>query len=230
MNQTQPYRQSKESRNNSTTMMNEFDWSEVHQDLLDAMKEKLEEVPDLIRFACVCPLWRSVVSPDAVLGHKGRLPWPRKDESWNSIQGDYHYSDITFYKGNLYALRCTGEVDVVNGLHNYDVSSTAPAASLVGSVGQNEWGDSDRNYLVVSNNDLLKLNFSESKWLEVEGVGDLALFLGSNDSFSVVVSDFPGYRGNSIYFSDDNFSKEYGHDKGIFNLKDGSIEKIFPID
>ncbi|KAF9620589.1 hypothetical protein IFM89_013615 [Coptis chinensis] len=82
---------------------------------------------------------------------------PGKDESWNSIQGDYHYSDITFYKGNLYALRCTGEVDVVNGLHDYDVSSTAPAASLVGSVGQNEWGDSDRNYLVVSNNDLLKV-------------------------------------------------------------------------
>ncbi|KAF9620591.1 hypothetical protein IFM89_013617 [Coptis chinensis] len=91
MNQTQPYRQSKESRNNSTTMINEFDWSEVHQDLLDAMKEQLEEVPDLIRFACVCLLWRSVVSPDAVLGHKGRLPWfvvPYSIESTKSGVGE----------------------------------------------------------------------------------------------------------------------------------------------
>ncbi|KAF9606322.1 hypothetical protein IFM89_024990 [Coptis chinensis] len=177
---------------------------------------------------------------------------PGKDDCWNVIpKGDYGYHDFTFYKGNFYALRFNGTLDIMNGLDGL----SPPTVSLVASLSVEEY--EAYHYLLASSDDLwkvvrflhdfiedesyrpftktfnvFKLDFSKSKWVEAEDIGDHAFFVGSNNSFSVIALDFPGCRENCIYFADDDgqYISTGGHDNGIFNLKDGSIEAICPVD
>ncbi|GMI99599.1 F-Box/DUF295 Brassiceae-specific 33 [Hibiscus trionum] len=78
-----------------------------------------------------------------------------------------------------------------------------------------------------------KLDSEGLKWMEVESLGDRALFLGGNQSVSVSTLSSPDCKNNCIYFTDDNWVRmdEYysygGHDMGIYNLKDGSFKSIY---
>jgi hypothetical protein len=64
--------------------------------------------------------------------------------------------------------------------------------------------------------------------VEVKNIGDNVLFLGDNDSISVLASKFPGCQPNSIYYTDDYIDTKpyypnWAVDMGIYNLEDGSI-------
>ncbi|XVF66390.1 hypothetical protein PTKIN_Ptkin10aG0032100 [Pterospermum kingtungense] len=78
-----------------------------------------------------------------------------------------------------------------------------------------------------------KLDFDEVKWVEMESLGERALFLGGNQSVSVSAQSFPNCERNSIYFSDDYWERmdeDYlygGHDYGVYNLKGGSVKPIY---
>ena len=37
-------------------------------------------------------------------------------------------------------------------------------------------------------------------WIELSDIGDLMIFIGSNNCFCLSASDFDGYKGNCIYF------------------------------
>ncbi|KAJ6938293.1 hypothetical protein NC651_004875 [Populus alba x Populus x berolinensis] len=73
-----------------------------------------------------------------------------------------------------------------------------------------------------------KLQREESKWSEVESLGDKMLFLGWNCSHSVSALDFNKCKGDCIYFTDDNlmacadFIWE-GHDFGVFDFHGGNV-------
>lgn len=75
-----------------------------------------------------------------------------------------------------------------------------------------------------------KLDFDELKLVEMESLGNRALFLGGNQSASV---SFPNCENNSIYFTDDYWERmdeDYmygGHDYGIYNLTDESVKPIY---
>lgn len=96
--------------------------------------------------------------------------------------------------------------------------------------GANEDGMDSR--LVTAEFKVFKLPLRQSgtgpHWVEITSLGDDALFLGDNHSVSVLASDFPGCRPNSIYFTDDLIT--FGHpddfgscDMGLFSLEDGKI-------
>lgn len=78
-----------------------------------------------------------------------------------------------------------------------------------------------------------KLNSSNCKWTKENTLGDAALFLGDNSSFSVLPSTFRGCLPNCIYFSHDydSVKGQFGplgpHDFGVYNVKDRSF---LPID
>ncbi|KAK1316464.1 hypothetical protein QJS10_CPA05g00890 [Acorus calamus] len=77
--------------------------------------------------------------------------------------------------------------------------------------------------------EVYKLGADEEEWVRMEGgVGeDWVLFLGDNESVAVKAEDVPGEgKGNMIYFSDDDHFRERcgGHDMGVYDLDDGSIE------
>ncbi|KAJ4974603.1 hypothetical protein NE237_007777 [Protea cynaroides] len=79
-----------------------------------------------------------------------------------------------------------------------------------------------------------------STWVEIKNLGDRMLFLGVNSSLSLSSHDFPGCRGNSIYFTSQECRTNhlYGtqgggydmniYDMGVFNLEDKRIEP-FPL-
>lgn len=82
-----------------------------------------------------------------------------------------------------------------------------------------------------------KLDVSRKSWVEVRDLGGDSLFLGKNSSSSISSGDFPGYKGNRIYFTDDNphvFGQAFNpaesrgikFDMGIYNLDDGLIESL----
>ncbi|XP_042493888.1 F-box protein SKIP23 isoform X2 [Macadamia integrifolia] len=73
-----------------------------------------------------------------------------------------------------------------------------------------------------------KLYEGRQNWVELQSLGDRLLFLGDNCSFSASACDFPGCKGNRIYFTDafncSNGEDDYGFkDVGVFNLDDGCI-------
>ncbi|XP_059638833.1 uncharacterized protein LOC132281114 [Cornus florida] len=76
-----------------------------------------------------------------------------------------------------------------------------------------------------------KLNLDQNKWESVECLGDRALFVGLNHSFSLSTCDYPELRENSIYFTDDHevAGNHTGHDNGIFHLKDNSFTPYYPL-
>ncbi|KAF9592154.1 hypothetical protein IFM89_012583 [Coptis chinensis] len=187
---------------------------------------------------------------------------PGKDVYWSRVPGFHlNYDDFTFYKGDFYVLDCNGEVGIVKGLdgdgsspfisplslREYDDTLEAGEESLYNLVATstdllkvirdyNDWVDEDsESYGTTKGFRVFKLDFSctkAPKWVVTKNIGDCALFLGTNNSFSVVPSDFPGCRCNCIYFtSHDVETLDYsGHDKGIFSLDDCMIEGVCPID
>lgn len=84
---------------------------------------------------------------------------------------------------------------------------------------------------------VLELDLNDNKWVKVKDLGNRALFLGYNSSFSIEVSvDSNRIKNNCIYFTDDcsesylgilEFPNGGGKDMGIYNLLDGRIEPHF---
>ncbi|KAL5720816.1 hypothetical protein ACHQM5_013448 [Ranunculus cassubicifolius] len=187
---------------------------------------------------------------------------PGKDQTWTPLKGDVdgRFTDITFYKGKFYAVQSGGSVFVVDGL---DTSSpfvrffiASPMGCvldkyyLIESLGEMLWirrtrykpggvcddSEEDPPSYETSDFQVRKLVVNVPKWVDVNDLGDnRALFVGYNDSFSLSTSDLPGFRGNSIYFTDDNL-KEYtdqpfgGHDLGSYNINDGYVGEWYPAD
>ncbi|KAJ8541905.1 hypothetical protein K7X08_016771 [Anisodus acutangulus] len=83
--------------------------------------------------------------------------------------------------------------------------------------------------------DVYKMDLNREEWLEVKSLNDRILFLGGNQSFSVLAKDHPGYKANSIYFTDDYWDRideDYmygGHDMGVFSLQDGCVKQFCEI-
>lgn len=81
-----------------------------------------------------------------------------------------------------------------------------------------------------------KLDVDRRKWVEIYDLGgDCALFLGFNQSFSLLSSEFPGCKANSIYFTDDYvenyiFQPFGGHDIGVYDLQRNTVKKCYPSD
>ncbi|XP_030968889.1 putative F-box protein At1g65770 [Quercus lobata] len=72
--------------------------------------------------------------------------------------------------------------------------------------------------------------------VEVKSLGDEALFVGDNQSMSILASNFPGCQPNSIYFTDDSidvfaikntYCPKGPFDMGIYCLENGTFQKHY---
>ena len=76
-------------------------------------------------------------------------------------------------------------------------------------------------------------NKNEYEWVNVDSLGDQALFVGGNSSVSLSASSFNGCKANCIYFTDDNFDfflatlNGGGYDMGVFSMEDGNIKQHY---
>ncbi|CAN6705719.1 unnamed protein product [Malus baccata var. baccata] len=69
---------------------------------------------------------------------------------------------------------------------------------------------------------------SNDEWIEKNDLGDIALFVGDNDSVSVVASMHSRCQSNCIYFVNDNEGIQCQHtfdDFGVYNVKSQSVTK-----
>lgn len=79
-------------------------------------------------------------------------------------------------------------------------------------------------------------------WIEVKEIGDFAVFVGFNYSVAYSTLEYSHVRKNTIYFTYDDAFMYFGEpqceyeeyevngDSGVFNLEDGSIQLLAPVD
>ncbi|KAF9617357.1 hypothetical protein IFM89_036278 [Coptis chinensis] len=75
------------------------------------------------------------------------------------------------------------------------------------------------------------LDEEQQQWVPVESLGDRVFLLSPQGSYSISALDFPGCKGNRIFFTDYEFSLDRGkdtfsHNIGVFDLKDGTFEEL----
>ena len=172
-----------------------------------------------------------------------------KDTTWTKIRGERGcgFEDVVHYKNQLYAM------DFKSRLWSFDPCN----GTLKWLVPARPYDDSYKRYLVESCEELLvverlidfsedarerltrmfrvcKLDFGSAKWIEIESLGDVALFVGDNSAISVVASNFNRCQSNCIYFTHD----EIGHrcrtnvscDLGVYNLESKSCKFHYNLD
>ncbi|KAM7524027.1 hypothetical protein LguiA_013929 [Lonicera macranthoides] len=188
----------------------------------------------------------------AIYGEHGDLAWCKcNDKEWKSLHWVAEYNDIIFYNGKLHALNCNEELLVFEDIcSDPNFRKIAELPRSVSSEGLylvectdgglvmvmqfvKESGEEDslteKTYMFK----VYKLDSINSTWVEVKDIGDDILFVGLNTSFSISSRDFPGFKGNSIYYTDywltaftSRREKHACSDIGVFNLEDQSFELL----
>ncbi|KAL5720240.1 SWR1-complex protein 3 [Ranunculus cassubicifolius] len=173
-------------------------------------------------------LFSSSVVVVAIYGSIGYLAFARPgDEAWTPIHCDRNnYRDAIFFNGQIYAVSNGGYLMVCENInspfpHTIEVASPPPGAEntekfylveMSGDLYMIERpyevmnGDGPMRKLQYCSVDFLvyKLDFSTKTWNMLEDFGDYAMFLGNNTSFAISTSDFPEFKRNHIYFTDDH--------------------------
>ncbi|EEF52795.1 conserved hypothetical protein [Ricinus communis] len=174
------------------------------------------------------------------------------DATWFTIQETsqkIHYQDVMFHRGKFYAVDDKGRVSIcITDINPPSVIQVADPPPVPPLMGYKQW------YLASLDEDLIlagrfrkyrgsgyeyqthkfmvyKLDASSSNWLELDGLGDMLSFLGWNCFHSISTQNYRNYSGNCIYFTDDKFivGSDFpweGHDYGIFNLDDKSVQRL----
>ena len=142
--------------------------------------------------------------------------------------------------GNLNKIKCITLPDIDNlnrGINRKPYLVESPNGNIlrVIRIAENEEGDygnaTTLRFMIYKlvHSDCLEI----PKWIKVDCLGDVSLFLGDNHSTSVKPSDFIGCQPNSIYFCDDYFNLYYLHggptDIGVCDLNDGSITRHYSL-
>jgi hypothetical protein len=174
------------------------------------------------------------------------------DKSWTyvDVERGQLFSDVLYYKGQVLAIDHRGELISLDV--NTNQKNILAPRDLEYAFG---------TYLVeISNGDLLLLRrFFETylpggqgmsdyfrvhklvlddesgrvvERVEINNIGDDALFVGDNQSICISTSDFPDCKPNSIYYTDDYvithpYIPDGPIDMGIFNLEDGSTKRHY---
>ncbi|XP_042520359.1 putative F-box protein At5g55150 [Macadamia integrifolia] len=149
-------------------------------------------------------------------------------ESWIAV-GNYPYwfEDIIFYNGKLYAITSQFDLMLVElGSHPKvtSCSITPPKVEL----------SFTSFYLVECLRELLmaikcctfkifKLDPKGPCWIKIEDLDDQMLFIGTRIGFSLSALDYPGFKGNYIYFTDDSNNGL----ASVFHLEDSSSIETF---
>ncbi|KAI3717403.1 hypothetical protein L1987_68993 [Smallanthus sonchifolius] len=178
------------------------------------------------------------------------------ERKWNIINDlPSPYDDVIFYNGLFYAVDSTGRTVVVDaetaelqvvagsvfgGDKKFLVECEGELIMVDKylSVGpENEVDYEDEGYEFYEDIDcfmsertvkleVYRLDKEGERWVEVKDLGDRMVFLGDNCGFSASALEFPGCKGNCVFFTgqnreDDGLVKSRG--VGVFDLESGSI-------
>ncbi|XP_042478166.1 F-box protein SKIP23-like [Macadamia integrifolia] len=182
-----------------------------------------------------------------------------KERDFSYVDLSSSYSDVIFYKEKIVAVKTDGEVIIMDVIGSHGNSTPEVKLKQILRPPDSVRLHFDLS-LVESNDDLLiisrpvtlddnhdyrtigfavyKLDFStnssgaiDAEWSEVTSLGDRMLFLGLDPSSSFLASDFPGCKGNCIYFTDQNWHDilEGARKEFEFSLFDMDDRRIKPL-
>ncbi|XP_044485114.1 F-box protein SKIP23-like [Mangifera indica] len=170
------------------------------------------------------------------------------DKSWIPIESTVYNYDITYYKGLYYSINDEGQimqcdltkkvsVEVAQMPHQKSLQSVLYIMESVGVLIVVERKiyeeDGEEGSYGTTGFKVFQVDLGNNNWTEVKDLGNRALFLGFNSSFS---EEALYCKANCIYFTDDCYEfylneefhpKGGGKDIGIYNILDGSIEPHF---
>lgn len=195
----------------------------------------------------------------AILNWYGDLAYCEKGEnSWKFIDEARSYcEDVIYFNDSFYAVNKFGSIAICD-VKDADFPKVSLIKMLQPIVGDMQYlvdamgelllitryleleTDPDRlehqfdNVYKTVKFCVWRLDLSGPKWERIMSLGDRVLFLGENSSLAILATDYPGCKGNRIYFADDyseaNYDGNLGisgdHDVGFYNLEDGSIEPL----
>ncbi|KAM5574629.1 putative F-box protein [Rosa sericea] len=183
---------------------------------------------------------------------------------WSSIETmeQYAITDAIFYKGQVYAVdknlgrivsfdvkTCTSgnslKAKILTATYMRSSSQSYLVESTKGELlhvrrflkVQREWGQLTMPVTLTFK--VYKLVFDDNGYVvqqvELKTLGDETLFVGDNQSMSVLASSFSWCRPNSIYYTSDSITVEDDYrnfnsccqcDMGIFNLEEGTTTPL----
>ncbi|KAI4374888.1 hypothetical protein MLD38_012827 [Melastoma candidum] len=181
----------------------------------------------------------------AILDTSGDLVYcRRRDDCWKDlIVGDSQFEDVIFHDGSFYCVDRSGGVAICDLSGDSPVVSRVTArvmhrgdAQYLVTVGEDlvlvvrflEFGEvEDRSGSKTSSFESFRLDWgsNEPRWDPIDSLGDFAVFIGTNSSFSIRAADFPGCVGDRIYFTED-YSEGLApeHISGTYSLRDRRVE------
>ncbi|XP_010256521.1 PREDICTED: F-box protein At2g26160-like [Nelumbo nucifera] len=196
------------------------------------------------------------ISIDAFGRTKSLVPTgPPGDKVWTSIEAPRKrwYEDIRYFKGQLYALTRTGELDLCDTTKNVEFAPEPvqkQGSSFVEPVAE-KYSRYDsilvRRYLVESLGELLmvmhfraynpfcqkiskfevyRMDFGTRRWVEIEGLSDRILLMGDDYCVSLWPSDLPSanFRGNCIYIIDKHQKRDTNNEISIYDMANGKLQ------
>ncbi|KAF6136043.1 hypothetical protein GIB67_000045 [Kingdonia uniflora] len=146
------------------------------------------------------------------------------DTSWMKLRSSLGgYSDVIFFNGRFYAALCKGGIILVVDVNNTNVSLKY-LTSITDEESYNErfyFVEMGQELHVVWNSDRLisdgcgrshlddyfevhKINVETREWVELSSFDDYALVVSASSSLSLSTLDYPGLKGNCIYFKDED--------------------------
>ncbi|KAL5725989.1 SWR1-complex protein 3 [Ranunculus cassubicifolius] len=173
--------------------------------------------------------------------------------TWTCVADSENIDDVVFFNGKIYSVDALGALWVceINTRHPRSIQIAEPRESMVSidrfylleiskelhlvlRVFRSVNGSEENRYMVDRYKThvftVFKFDFDGKKWNQLNDLGDHALFLGDNTSFSISTSIYTELEGNSIYFSDDHPSAFNSgvYDMGVFDYRMGTVVP-FPV-
>ncbi|KAK3013442.1 hypothetical protein RJ639_009360 [Escallonia herrerae] len=174
---------------------------------------------------CINPCGNEIVI--IYLGSMELAVFRSGDNAWTFLtrKKDY-FCDVVYYKGLFHAVNHFGEMVFVE---DGDLLMVRRFLKL----NENQ-EPADVYKCKTIDFEVFKLLRSNDQarptWVQIESIGDQALFLGDNHAVCVSTSEFPGCKPNSIYYTEHYFD-EFGYvpcgtddDNGVFHLGNRSLE------
>ncbi|KAL6345407.1 hypothetical protein AAG906_015890 [Vitis piasezkii] len=181
--------------------------------------------------------FKSILITKVIMFSKeGLALWRLGEKKWSLIDDGAeksHFDDVIYYKGRFYAIDYIGRIVVIDA---DSLKATELASPVHGSRGNHRHFVESFGELFLVDNDIVsvvpdypvhfevfKFIEEEQKWDWVSGIGDRVLFVDDDRTFSLSSTDFPGFKGNCVYFTEYCFCEEDddrpGFDAGIFDLE-----------
>ncbi|CAN6381555.1 unnamed protein product [Urochloa humidicola] len=168
------------------------------------------------------------------------------DSKWTWLPACDWYEDCIYVDGVLYAVAVTSRVDAFDltgpcklmkvivegskecifGNGKIYITKTSLGDLLLVWKDPSEEEEEEEETTIT----LYKVDMEAKELVEINRLHDHVLFLGNSQSYCLSAEEYPSFKGNHVYLTDDEryMSKRNRRDIGIFNLASNSVQEIVP--